>query len=412
MPPKGGDKAKKAADKAKQAAKAKVAEDKTFGLKNKNKSAKVQKFVQTVQENVNKNKPAATAPKDKKKAEEERQKELNALFAVAIKQPKVPAGVDPKSIVCEYFRHGQCTKGFKCKFSHDLSVERKVAKIDLFTDQRDAGKDGEDNEEGMDDWDQETLEKVVREKHGAEKPSNKTDIICKYFLDAVEKRQYGWFWKCPNGAECKYRHALPPGYILKSQMRELLEEEARNVKDVVEVIEEERAKINAVTPMTEQVFKEWHRQRNADKLRTAAEREAERKRKGVLNGREIFMQEGFEAADDASAADDYQREEDDEAKIRSMMQEAEDNAAAARQREAAEAAASSAAAPNGHAPSSSNPTATANGEDDAGPSTSTAATHLKLDEADEDLFDDDDSDDDDALDDLEEQIKEAHLADS
>lgn len=42
--------------------------------------------------------------------------------------------MDPKSIVCEYYRHGQCTKGFKCKFSHDLSVERKTAKIDLYTD--------------------------------------------------------------------------------------------------------------------------------------------------------------------------------------------------------------------------------------------------------------------------------------
>ena len=36
------------------------------------------------------------------------------------------AGVDPKSMVCEYFRAGQCTKGFKCKFSHDLDVERKT----------------------------------------------------------------------------------------------------------------------------------------------------------------------------------------------------------------------------------------------------------------------------------------------
>ena len=44
------------------------------------------------------------------------------------------AGVDPKSMVCEYFRAGQCTKGFKCKFSHDLAVERKGGKIDLFTD--------------------------------------------------------------------------------------------------------------------------------------------------------------------------------------------------------------------------------------------------------------------------------------
>lgn len=44
------------------------------------------------------------------------------------------AGVDPKSIVCEYFRNGQCTKGFKCKFSHDLNVERKGGKIDIFQD--------------------------------------------------------------------------------------------------------------------------------------------------------------------------------------------------------------------------------------------------------------------------------------
>ena len=48
------------------------------------------------------------------------------------------AGVDPKSVVCEYFRHGQCTKGFKCKFSHDLAVERKGGKIDIFTDRQDS----------------------------------------------------------------------------------------------------------------------------------------------------------------------------------------------------------------------------------------------------------------------------------
>ena len=50
--------------------------------------------------------------------------------------------------------------------------------------------------------------------------NNRTDIICKHFLEAVEKRQYGWFWVCPNGGkDCKYRHALPPGYVLKSQMK-------------------------------------------------------------------------------------------------------------------------------------------------------------------------------------------------
>jgi hypothetical protein len=51
-------------------------------------------------------------------------------------------GVDPKSVVCEFFRHGQCAKGFKCKYSHDLSVERKGEKIDIYSDQRDEGELG------------------------------------------------------------------------------------------------------------------------------------------------------------------------------------------------------------------------------------------------------------------------------
>lgn len=50
---------------------------------------------------------------------------------------------------------------------------------------------GEDGEEGMDDWDQEKLEAVVNQKHGTER-NRPTDIICKFFLDAVERKQYGW----------------------------------------------------------------------------------------------------------------------------------------------------------------------------------------------------------------------------
>lgn len=54
--------------------------------------------------------------------------------------------------------------------------------------------------------------------------------VCKFFLEAVEKKQYGWFWECPNGGKnCHYRHALPPGYVLKSQMKALLEEESNKI---------------------------------------------------------------------------------------------------------------------------------------------------------------------------------------
>lgn len=48
-------------------------------------------------------------------------------------------GVDPKSILCEHFKVGQCAKGFKCKFSHDLNVQRKGEKIDIYSDKRDQG---------------------------------------------------------------------------------------------------------------------------------------------------------------------------------------------------------------------------------------------------------------------------------
>lgn len=41
-----------------------------------------------------------TLPQDKKKAEADRQKELNDLFAIAIKQPKVPPGEDTLLCAC------------------------------------------------------------------------------------------------------------------------------------------------------------------------------------------------------------------------------------------------------------------------------------------------------------------------
>lgn len=49
------------------------------------------------------------------------------------------SGVDPKSILCEFYKVGQCAKGFKCKFSHDVNIQRKGEKIDIYSDKRDHG---------------------------------------------------------------------------------------------------------------------------------------------------------------------------------------------------------------------------------------------------------------------------------
>ena len=46
-------------------------------------------------------------------------------------------GVDPKSVLCSFFKNGTCGKGHKCKFSHDLSIERKAEKRSMYDDERD-----------------------------------------------------------------------------------------------------------------------------------------------------------------------------------------------------------------------------------------------------------------------------------
>ena len=41
----------------------------------------------------------------------------------------------------------------------------------------------------------------------------------------------GFFWTCPNGGQaCKYRHALPPGFVLKSQRKK--DEAAEKAKEI------------------------------------------------------------------------------------------------------------------------------------------------------------------------------------
>lgn len=294
--------------KADLAKKQKVVEDKTFGLKNKNKSKNVQKYVQSLHQSVQP-KPDASKAAAKKKLEEEKakEKELNDLFRIAVSQPKVPAGVDPKSILCEFFKVGQCAKGFKCKFSHDLNVQRKGEKIDIYSDKRD--------EDTMEDWDQETLEKVVAQKNAEYQQNKPTEIVCKYFLDAVEKKQYGWFWVCPNGGkDCHYRHALPPGYVLKSQMKALLEEEAEKIS-IEEEIENQRAKVATTTPMTTELFFQWKNRKTEEREAGLAAKRAERAKNDRMSGRELFLSDAslFVDDDDAEAYDRYQREDSEAA---------------------------------------------------------------------------------------------------
>lgn len=51
--------------------------------------------------------------------------------------------------------------------------------------------------------------------------------------------RFGWFWECPNGEKCQYRHALPPGFMLKSQRKAAADAEKANTISLEEFLEVE-----------------------------------------------------------------------------------------------------------------------------------------------------------------------------
>lgn len=332
---------KKTEEKVKQ----KVIDDKTFGLKNKNKSSKVNKYIQQVEQQVKSSGNRKIQKEDgdlkkqreiKKLEEQKKAAELSALFKPIVLVQKVAFGVDPKTVLCINFKSDQCQKGDKCKFSHDLNIERKSTKINLYEDIRDGKSNPSSNptaeDDKMENWDQSKLQDVVAKKHGSHDNDNRhtTEIVCKYFIEAIEQKKYGWFWECPNGGDkCKYRHALPPNFVLKSLKNDSEENEEEKIT-IEEFLETERYKIEKITPVTEESFAKWKVDRKKKtelellKKQNAKEADIKAGRLLHVSGRDLFTYrpELAEAEGSDDEVVDYQEErhsdiedeeEDDEA---------------------------------------------------------------------------------------------------
>jgi len=325
MPPKGSSGASKKAEIKK---KEKIIEDKTFGLKNK-KGNKNQKFIQQVSQQVKsggtaearKAEEARRLAKEKKELELKQKKEIADLFKPVQAVQKIEKGADPKSILCAFFKQGNCGKGDRCKFSHNLEIERKAEKRSLYCDVREEDKDGT-----SEDWTEEKLKDVVDKKHAeSNKRKTKTEIICKYFLDAVEKNKYGWFWECPQGEGCIYRHALPPGFQLKKDKKK---EEKKDEISLEDLIERERAALgHNQTKVTLASFLAWKKRKLREKEESNTKENAKKKeaykagRSVGISGREMFtfnpdmaqddnFDEGDEAFDTANLPNDNEHGED------------------------------------------------------------------------------------------------------
>merc|ERR1719382_2001409 len=178
----------------------------------------------------------------------------------------------------------------------------------------------------MDEWDEDKLAEVIKKKHGAEK-SNETDKVCKYFLEAVENNKYGWFWECPEkkaGRECKYKHALPPGFVLKKDKMKKEQDEA--TISLEELVETERTKLDQskLTKITLQTFVAWKKKKLKERAQ-AEKKENLKKKKDFkdtgatlgMSGRDMFMMDpnilSKHPADEEDGGDfDLTREQQDD----------------------------------------------------------------------------------------------------
>ncbi|EMC91578.1 hypothetical protein BAUCODRAFT_38691 [Baudoinia panamericana UAMH 10762] len=316
-------------------------DDKTFGMKNK-KGGAAQKQIKQIAASQ----AASGSPAEKKKEAEKLAREKEKLAAEKarleaaelfkpVNNQKVPFGVDPKTVVCQFFKKGMCDKGRKCKFSHDLELERKTQKRSLYTDTREGDEDGEGGEEDekkkddMADWDEEKLRSVVMSKHG--NPKTTTDKVCKFFIEAVENAKYGWFWTCPNGGDkCMYKHSLPPGFVLKTKEQRAAEKALMDKSPLAtltleDFLESERHKLTGtLTPVTPESFAKWKKERLDKK---AAEAEAQKMKEAT--GRAMFEKGDWQASEDEDDDDDDGDEDDDGAwNLEALRRETE----AARQR--------------------------------------------------------------------------------
>lgn len=124
------------------------------------KGAQAQKQIQQIQSQAaqaktpdQKRKEAEKAQREKEKAASEQAKRETAELFKPVQVQKVPFGVDPKTVVCTFYKQGNCEKGKKCKFSHDLAVERKGEKKNLYQDTRE-GEDEAKKKDDMAEWDE------------------------------------------------------------------------------------------------------------------------------------------------------------------------------------------------------------------------------------------------------------------
>jgi DRG Family Regulatory Proteins, Tma46 len=109
-----------------------------------------------------------------------------------------------------------------------------------------------------------------------------------------------------KGDKCIYKHALPPGYVLKSQKKEEDEEEKITLEQFIETARHQLPPSTELKPVTVESFAEWHT------AKKKAEEDADFKRKELakergtgITGREFFQSGEYQGDEEEEDGEDW-----------------------------------------------------------------------------------------------------------
>ena len=170
----------------------------------------------------------------------------------------------------------------------------------------------------------------MEQKEAKRSKMPKTDIVCKFFLDAVKNKVYGYKWNCPNGDECHYKHCLPKDYIIKSLQSKVQEDMTIDeYQDMEEKIDEERLRLaKGGTKLDENTFMAWKEKKQKEKEKELLSGNPKKKNnmelmKKLKTGRQLFTENKENFYDDDNADDEIYVNEcnDIEAETKNLQDE-------------------------------------------------------------------------------------------
>lgn len=287
MPPKG-------ADKKKQAEKERIAVDKTFGMKNKNKSKVVQKYIKSITNNATGTSSASVNAEYKEKAEKAANLQKSALMASLfnLQTDRKGRAYDPVAKKhAKQLEEEALAAGKKLKDEVKKEIIEGIANSVRLTNQKGVR---------MSELGGHAIIHALKEKHA---DTWKT-LSLLLFIKANDKV----FWVSDPEDN---------NPMIRCQ-EDVDAEEEPDERPIEEIIEERRRALPpGGTPVTEDSFKAWKIRR--EQMRVAAVEEAAKAAKAqgkkvtsAMSGRDLFTFDAslFVDDDDAAGDEDYDCQED------------------------------------------------------------------------------------------------------